>query len=135
MTYVAEQLSLETWWDARWSLTSTSYDNVAFDPSDLDEWVRFDNLPDDAKQASMGSGVQYYRHFGIISIQIFVLPNSGATRAILLAETACGFLRSAKIDEVTMFAPFVRKVGVADGWYQLNVMCNYYRDSLFSRAV
>ena len=134
MSFAAEVRSIETWFSTRYSETGVQYANVRFDPSELSEWARLTISPGGAKIASIGSDDNLYRHTGVVTVQIFVTPNSGATRALHVADIVSDILRSAKIDNIQMFAPSVERIGVIDGWYQINVECNYYRDSYLARA-
>ena len=134
MSFESEVRSIETWFSTRYSETGVQYANVRFDPAELSEWARLTISPGGANIASMGSDPNLYRHTGVVSVQIFVTPNSGATRALQVADTIADIFRSAKIDNIQMHAPDVERVGVVDGWYQINVECNYYRDSYLARA-
>lgn len=136
MTYLAESIALQSRFDTLWNNeTPVQWPNVAFSLEDKTEWVRFTILSEPARQAAMGgNNSNLYRHPGFVSIQIFVKPNTGIKRALELADMVTNVWRGAQFSGITMGAPSVIPIGVQDGWYQVNVLCSYYRDEVLSRS-
>jgi hypothetical protein len=135
LTFDTERQVFESRFDANWVSTDIRWPNTSFSTKDRSEYVAYHNVTDDAKQKSLGGDPVLYRYFGNIVIQIFVVPNSGATRALQLAEQVADVWRSAIFSGITMGAPKTVTVGIVDGWYQLDVISPYHRDSFESRSV
>ena len=135
MTFDTERQSIETRFQDNWTETEVKYANVKFSSKTEQEWVALNIIPDMAKEQSLGTDPVQYRYWGDIVVQIFVKPNSGAARALQLAELVADIFRSAKFDNITVNTPRVAIVGVNDGWYQVDVISPYYRDSYELRSV
>jgi len=135
LTFETQERLFETRFDTNWSHTDIKWPNIVFVTKDRTEYVAFTNVTDDVKEKSIGGPTVLYRYFGNIVIQIFVLPNSGATRALQLAELVADIWRSAQFSGITMGATKAVTVGVQDGWYQVDAISPYYRNSFESRSV
>jgi len=134
MTFETQERAFETRFDSNWSHTPIKWPNIAFNSKDKSEYVTFSNITDDVKEKSLGSNPVLYRYFGDIVIQIFVVSNSGATRALQLAELVADIWRSAQFSGITMKATKMVTVGVQEGWYQLDVISPYYVNSFELRS-
>lgn len=135
MTFVAQNQVLETRFGDNWTYTPIEWPNVKLSTAELTEYVAFDDVSDDKNESSIGSDPVLYRTEGMVVVRIFVKPNSGATRAIQLADLVADIWRSASFSGYTMKAPRLVKRGVVDGWYQVNVISPYFRHSYESRSV
>jgi len=134
MTFETQERAFETRFNSNWSHTPIKWPNIAFASKDKTEYVVFSNITDDVKEASIGGPNVLYRYTGIIAIQIFVVSNSGATRALQLAELVADIWRSAQFSGITMKATRMVTVGVQEGWYQLDVLSPYYVNSFELRS-
>lgn len=136
MTFDAERQALETRFEDNWSYTPVHWPNTKLETEGLTEWVRYANIPDSANIAGLGGGSQQlYRYHGMVVVQIFVMPNSGAARALQLAELVSDIWRSARFSGLTMQATKIEIVGINQGWYQIDAISPYHRDSYESRSV
>lgn len=135
MTFDTERQVFEDRFSTNWTQTSVKWPNVKFTTKEHTEYVAFNNVTDESKEKSLGTDPVLYRYFGQIVIQIFVMPNSGATRALQLAELVADIWRSAKFSGITMESTSVVTVGIIEGWYQVDVISPYYRDSFEPRSV
>lgn len=135
MSFEDERLALESRFKAGWAETAIRWPNVKFSSKDKSEWVSYNNIQNTAKEKSLGTDPVLYRYFGDIVIQIFVVPNSGASRALQLAELVADIWRSAKFSGITMDVPSTVSIGIIEGWYQIDVISPYYRDSFESRSI
>jgi len=132
MSYAQEQAYITSHFSNMWPAgVGVAYPNVKFDTNNIDEWVRLNIVRGVAYQASMGGDTNVYRHPGNVIVQVFVEPNSGAKRALELADTACAIWRGQQFDGLVFKAPVVIDLGIVAGWYQVNVSCPFYRDELF----
>lgn len=135
MTFEAERQALEERFETNWTETDVKWPNVKFSSKGKDEFVAFNNVPDMGKEKSLGTDPVLNRYYGHVVIQIFVTPNSGAARALQLADLVSDIWRNVKFGEFTVQTPSLAIVGVNDGWYQVDVVSPYYRDSFESRSV
>jgi len=135
LTFEAERQALEERFSTNWSETDVKWPNVKFSSKGRDEWVAFNYVPDLAREKSLGTDPVLNRYYGDIAIQIFVTPNSGAARALQLASLVSDIWRNVTFGEFTVQTPRLAIVGVNDGWYQVDVISPYYRDSFEPRSV
>lgn len=137
MTHAAESVSIQSRFSTIWgNATAIDWPNVGFATGDKSEWVRFRILHEPAYQAAMGGvGNHLYRHPAFVSILIFVKPNTGLARVNALADMAANVWRGADFSGIKMGVPSINHVGVVDGWYQVNVLCSFYRDEVLSRSI
>jgi len=127
VSFFQGQATTEQYFNDNWDHTPIAYDNVYFEPQAVDEWVRFTDSNAGGRQASLGDN-PLYRYRGIVTIQVFVKPNTGAARYLELADFITGMFRSQRVSGVQFEVPRPVKVGDRDGWCQVNVLCPYYRD-------
>lgn len=130
MSYAQSQADIESYFDANWLLTQIAWRNVKFDPKGLTEWVKLTTRSNESFQASMGADVNVYRYEGTLIVQLFGELNKGSGRLAELTDRVCDLFRSKRIGNITFRVPQVIDVGTQDGWYQINVICDFYRDEL-----
>lgn len=129
MAFEDTRIQLESRFSDNWPHTSIKWPNVKLDTSVLDEWVCFNNVPDESKLAQSGDTINVNRYFGIVVIQIFVSPNIGLLRAKILSDHIADIWRTNQFSGITFETPEIVEVGILDGWYQLNVNNEYSRSS------
>lgn len=130
MSYAQSQADIESYFDANWLFTQIAWRNVKFDPKGLTEWVKLTTRSNESFQASMGADVNVYRYEGTLIVQLFGELNKGSGRLAELTDRVCDLFRSKRIGNITFRVPQVIDVGTQDGWYQINVICDFYRDEL-----
>lgn len=129
MSFLTEQIDIESYFKSKWSHTSIAYDNVEFDPKDETEWVRFVIRNGNARQTSMAHDNPSYRYYGVIYVQIFTRSDIGVGRALKLADYVTVLFRSASVNGIQFKVPSITRVGnMEDSWFQVNVDCPYYRE-------
>ena len=133
--YVTEIRALQSRFADNWIETPIQWGNIAIQTSGLTEWVRFVNDSQSSIQKSLGSDPDVYRYFGKVTVEINVKPNSGANRALQLADLVTEIWRSALLTDISMDVPKLIIDGVREGWYRVNVVCPYFRDSYQIRSV
>lgn len=127
--HAAIRQRFETQWAAR---TPAQYPSVTFDAPDNEAWVRL-NIDDAATEwASFGvPDGNTERHFGQVTVQIFVLSGEGEGEALELADVVKGIFRNwSDVSSGLRFLvpPYARQVGVDGKWYQINVVAPYQFD-------
>lgn len=91
-------------------------------------WVRLTVLPGQAPTNTLGP-VPFYRHSGLIAIQIFTPPGDGTGRAYRLAEQAANIFRGVFFSGVQCRGAHATYVGLISDWFQLNVDIEFYYDA------
>ncbi len=102
------------------------HDNEKYD-GDSEEWIRLSSQVASAKQKSLGDN-PIYRYRGICYVQIFTKPDTGSGRAMEIVDMVTALLRSKTLNGITFYTPRSHKVGVVNGWYQVNVSTDFYRE-------
>ena len=135
--YRQEKLALEDYFNTQWAgLTPIAWPDIRFNPAGYDEFIRFNILPSDAVQVTPGSQAQIkqFRYTGLIEVQIFNTYNDGLQLAISRADSVCSIFNRAGIEYIVINAPSMNIIGLRGGWHQVNVTCEYSRDSYQASA-
>lgn len=99
--------------------------NEKFD-GEVDEWIRLTIQP--AKGDIRTLGDLKFRYTSILYVQVFVLPDSGSGRSMELVSEVTSLLRAKTINGLTFKTPTYQDVGTKNGWYQINVLTEFYRE-------
>lgn len=126
-----EQIDIETYFEPLWTYTSIDRENVHFDKSNLEEWIRIRVMPAGARQVSLGNN-PLFRYRGITLIQVYIKDGIGVGRANILADHVSDLFRNLVLGRIHFGVPEATKMGNKDGWYGLNVDCPYYREEFES---
>lgn len=100
---------------------------------DAQSWVRFTCAENDGEQVSMGNpGANRFRHYGIVTIQIFQRQDQGSIEARELAADALGVFMGAQTTNGVVFQDVQgRQIGNdGAGFYQINVLASFYYDEI-----
>lgn len=135
--YASERSTLETFFSTIWTETPIAWGNMAFDPPVNDYWVRFTILSGTGFQASMGD-IQTHRFAGQVVVQLFAPKNNGNEglgRIVELSEVVVDMFSIRQFADIyTQFrVPYKVDVGEVDNWYQINVICPFYRNKYFAQ--
>lgn len=134
MSYEAEHNALRNRFDTQWSATEVAWPNQKFKPPEAIAWVRFNVRNADARQASFGDETNFYRHPGVVTVQVFAPIVKGDKEALQLADQVSTIFRNWS-DSGTgirfLQPPTVKTIGTDVNWHQVNVVMPYYRDTLF----
>ena len=115
------------YFQANWTYTPVDYANTFFDPQNVDEWVRFVDNSSSSRLSALGDN-PLYRYRGMVTVQVFVKPSVGEGRVLALCDNVTTLFRDKRISGIQFGVPQPNKIGTRDGWYQVNVICPYYRD-------
>lgn len=69
-----------------------------------------------------------YRYYGVLFVQIFTKPDTGEGLAASAADQVVQLIRDKNIEGVQFYVPTVSGIGVDKGWYQTNVLTEFYRE-------
>lgn len=110
-----------------WTHTPIVFENEFYDPTNVEEWIRYTDHTSSARRASLGNNA-LFRYRGIVAIQTFTKPSIGKGRALELSDYVTNIFRDQKIGATQFYVPYPNVIGTRDGWYQVNVLSPYYRD-------
>jgi hypothetical protein len=129
MGYEEAFQTIESRFFTQWGdTTAIVADNVETSPP-ASTYVEFQIHTGDSFQAALGE--RFYRHVGIVSINIF-LPKGGGTRpGVKLADQAAEIYRGQSFSGITFRAPKVTRVGEVNGRFVYNVSIPFFRDEVF----
>lgn len=84
-----------------------------------------------SEQISLGKpGNNLFRHPGVVTAKIYGLKSVGEMAALDLADTFLSIFRNLYIDGICFQSPYVVRMGeTEDGYYQINGVCPFERDS------
>lgn len=135
MSAVDREKALESRFQVNWdkSLIPIHYQNVEFDPTNLDNWVRFNVLDGDTTIAGFGGiADSLHRSVGVISIECAARPGEGTRKLLQVAEDAAAIFRLKTFDGVICGPASIVKQGFQDGWYKVNVYISFRFDETYS---
>jgi len=112
-------------------LSDIQYENVPFDLNRAAEFVRLSIVKGDSDQASMGgTSGNFFKQDGVIFVQVFTPLGLGTSPANTLAESISGIWRNQQFNNIVCGAPDINHIGEVEGWFQINVACDFYVYSL-----
>ena len=121
------------WTGAGESLDVVAWDNVYFDPQNLDAYVFAGLAHASGELASLGTGNEVQvRRVAIFAAQIFVRHDTGQARADELAEVILDFLESTHLTGIRFRDIGLTEVGRVNQWFQVNVNAQVEYDSFRS---
>lgn len=110
-----------------------AWPDVKFTIPEGESWVRFNCAENDGAQVSMGNpGANRFRHYGIVTIQVFQPQDQGSKEARQLATDALGvFMGAQTTNGVIFYNVLGRQIGNdGAGFYQINVLASFYYDEI-----
>lgn len=117
---------------AHWGAeTAIAWDNLDFDPSTVDEYVRFSVQHADGDRADIAGddADALYRRSGFVFIQVFTPKGGGTDRSNELGEKGLSFLERYR-GQLWMRSQALRPVGNDGRWFQVNLSAEFLYDSL-----
>ena len=112
-----------------WSETvglPVAYDNVPFDSTKYDEWVRVTVLNGDSFEAAVGSNC--VRNTGLITVQIFTNQWDGSSACRQYADQIADIFKGVVDKDVTYRAGALTRVGHDGDFFQMNIVIPYQHD-------
>lgn len=128
MGFQSSQAAIEVLFGDNWSYTPITYEGVTYDPKEVDEYVRISVQEPGGNQGSCGTQNVLFRYRGTFQVQIFIRDGQGSGRALELADLVTPIFRSKIVNGIHYGVPAVVKVGPSNAWYQVNVICEFYRE-------
>ena len=118
------------WTAAGEELSIVAWDNLDFDPENLDAYVFASLAHSTGELASLGAGnTVQVRRVAIFAAQAFVRHNTGQVRADALAEILLDFIESTQITGIRFRDQSMTEAGRLQQWFQVNVTAQIEYDS------
>lgn len=134
MNFSDAEAEIRDFFDTGWAaLTTIAWPDDKFDPPDDATWVRFDCRENDGTQASIGApGNNRFRHFGVVTIQVFAPRGDASIDARAKATAALAiFMGLETANDIHFFDVQARQIGHDEqGWYQINVLASFRYDEI-----
>ena len=132
MSFAEDRQSITEHFASNWNDTSIAYDNADFRMPNDEAWVRITINPNTHFSPNDGYfafSPTTIRMLGVVTIQVFCPLNVGDGLAYRLADEASDIFANKDLDNVQMRVPSIQRIGVREGWFQINVVIPYQRDS------
>lgn len=132
MSYDAQRIAIQTRFKTAWQ---AAYPSIPFIFSNVQlskpagAYVRLDILNGDSALKGMGQS-RLYRYAGIISIDIYVPEKEGIGNADRYADTIAPIFQGQNFSGTVCRAVNRNDLGLADGYYRVNLSISFYRDKL-----
>ncbi len=121
---------LAAWVAAGQDAAIVAWENLGFDPANLEAYVIADLKHAVGDIASLGTGTQIQmRRDVIFAAQIFVRHNKGRGLSNQLAEICLDFLESTHLTGIRIISPGLAEAGRVNQWYQVNANAIVQYDS------
>jgi hypothetical protein len=127
--------AIESRLDTNWgSTTDIAWENVRFEATQDEYWIRPTILEGEAEQITLES-TPLYRTIGLLTIGVFAPEGEGTAQARTHADSLAAIFRGAKFSGLTFWTPTITRAGTGvtqtganNGWFQLNVDTPFYYD-------
>lgn len=137
MSYKTEGDAIEQYFTTAWGATTKiKYDNVKWEePKADDSWVSL-SLTNDAADVISVNPTALYRFPGVVIVQLFRKEGKGTGPLDALADQVMTLFRHkvlalpASEGYIHFKVPYKRRVGLANGWFQVNVVAPFSRDEV-----
>lgn len=134
MNFIQAEAEIRKFFNDAWnSATQIAWDDLKFAIPSNENWVRFTCQENDGEQVSMGSpGSNRFRHYGVVTVQVFQPQGQGSREARQLATDALGVFMGAQTTNGVIFYDVAgRQIGNdGNGFYQINVVASFYYDEI-----
>ena len=134
MNFIQAEAEIRKFFEDAWlAATPIAWPDLKFAIPNRQNWVRFDCVENDGEQVSMGSpGSNRFRHYGIVTIQVFAPQDQGSIEARQLATNALGvFMGAVTTNDIHFYDVQGRQIGNdGNGFYQINVVSSFYYDEI-----
>lgn len=133
-TYIEAVTSMQGFFNTGWDSATPivwGEDDATPTPSEQ-AWVRFNITHNDGGQATMGSpNSNRFRHFGIITVQVFYPQGNFGIEARNLANNVLELYQGAEQDGIYYYDVRANEIGNDSfGWYQINVVIEFRYDNI-----
>lgn len=117
--------------NSNYTLTPVAYDNVAFNTTNVTEYIQLMIVPNVENQVTLGKNANSYRQFGSVEIVVNVEKGKGSKRALVITDSLTALFRSKRISGIQFRTPIVKEVQLNNGYYSLAMYIGFYYDFVF----
>ena len=132
-TFSEAEAAIRGHFDTQWAgATEIAWPDIEFRPPRENTWVRFIVAENDGAQSSIGSpGSNRFRHFGIVTVQIFQPFGQASIDARDKADTVLSIFQGLNLNGIYFFNANARQIGLdSNGYYQINVLASFRYDEI-----
>lgn len=134
MNFNTAEAEIRAFFNTGWAgATQIAWPDVEFSIPESATWVRFNCQENDGRQVSMGDpGNNRFRHFGIVTIQVFQPLGNAGIDARTKANAALQIFMGAQTTNGVLFQEcYARQIGNdGHGFYQVNVYAPFWYDEI-----
>lgn len=110
-----------------------AFDNVSFNPDNVDEFVRITVMPATSNQLESGA-TSAFRFTGTVIISVFVKENIGTNRMYQIVESITGYCRMKTLDKIAFRGESVTNPdNIESGWFQRNINVPFRYEEIYNR--
>jgi hypothetical protein len=129
-TFNEEREAIESHFKQKWGKASKIlWENSRVKPPASGEFVRLNILQGAGSQISIGP-TQLHRTESQVQLQIFGEKGKGKKKVLELADYAEELFTNLQLDSIQFRSAYIINVGEVSEWYQLNVVCPFYRNRI-----
>lgn len=134
MNFNDAEFEIRAYFDTNWAnTTQIAWPDTKFSVPNNETYVRFNCQETSGSQVSIGSpGANRFRHFGIVTIQIFQPQGQSSKDAREKATTILGiFMGKETVNGIHFYDVSARQIGDdGSGYYQINVNISFRYDEI-----
>jgi hypothetical protein len=133
MIFSEADAAIRSFFNTGWAgLTDIAWPDLPFTPPSNRTWVRFNCVENDGYQASIGSPTSNrFRHFGIITIQVFQPQGQATIDVNKKADAALAVFMGKETNGIHFYDVQAKQIGNdGHGFYQINVYASFRYDQL-----
>lgn len=130
MTYAAAQLAIENRFATNFTSCAIKFQNVPFTVTPGSIFVELNVTDYGSHKAEIGGGL--HRSTGLIVAKFNVPKGQGTKTGRALADLAAAVFREKSFSGITCRSPIVQNGGESQEWFQIHMICPFYRDEIYS---
>lgn len=132
MSFANAQITIENRFSTNFTGCPISYPNVPYHPEPGTTFGKLEILETWSQRADIGTNNPLHRSYGLIVVNFHLPLNTGTNAGRTLADTAAAIFRDKSFSGITCRSPLVKNIGEVEGWYIINMTCNFYFDQIYS---
>ena len=130
MSFQNTHQSIRDHFESEWgSRTPVDYGEEESFPKPDTPWARLTILDNTETRAAVGE--EYFRAPGIVVVQLFTKPFYEAAKRNELLDHAAAVFRSKHLSNIHFYDITPSRLGVSDGWHQINLNVSFEADHLY----
>lgn len=132
MSFAAAQIAIENKFNTEFTACPVQYSNVDYTPTPGVTFCKLEVIDSWSQRADIGTANRLHRSFGLIIANIHLPLGLGTNIGRVIADSAAAIFRDTSFSGITCRSPLIRNVGEVEGWYIVNMTCNFHLDKSYS---